>query len=255
MIELIGIKKRFGEREVLKGVSFKFEPGKVNLIIGASGSGKTTITRCIVGLITPDEGQILFNGQDFLQMSFEEQKQIRTQLGFLFQGSALFDSMTVEENVMFPLKMFSNYSKAEIRNRAHGYLEKVGLAHATKLLPSELSGGMKKRVGIARAIAAEPTYLFCDEPNSGLDPQTSVLIDALIKQLTQELNITTIVITHDMNSVMSIGEQVFFIHQGLLKWKGSNTQILSENNQELNDFIYASPFLKEVRTYIQGKKI
>ncbi len=251
MIALKNIVKSFSGRTVIKGVSLDLKPGKINLIIGASGSGKTTIAKCIVGLHEPDSGEILFDGRDFVKMNFEQRKQIRMQLGFLFQGSALFDSMTVEENVMFPLKMFSTLSASEIKDKAHHYLEKVDLAHAHKLLPSELSGGMMKRVGIARAIVSEPNYLFCDEPNSGLDPQTSVVIDELILSLTRELNITTIIITHDMNSVMSIGEQVFFIHQGNLSWQGSNKQILSDNNKELNDFIYASSFLKEVRKHMK----
>ena len=247
MIEIQDLKKSFGENEVLKGVSLKFETGRINLIIGASGSGKTTIAKCIVGLHEPDEGKILFDNKEYQNMSFNARKEIRKEIGFLFQGSALFDSMTVEENVMFPLRMFSNLSLSEIRDKAHMYLEKVDLSNASKLFPSELSGGMKKRVGIARAIAASPKYLFCDEPNSGLDPQTSVLIDELILSLTREFNITSIIITHDMNSVMSIGEKVFFIYKGRLNWEGTNQDIFSTKDKELINFIYASRFLKEVK--------
>ncbi len=253
MIELQNIKKSFGDNEVLKGVSLTFETGSMNLIIGASGSGKTTIAKCMVGLHSPDSGKVLFDGRDFHNLNFKEQKNIRKDIGFLFQGSALFDSMTVEENVSFPLQMFSSLSKNEVKERAQMYLEKVGLSHALKLYPSELSGGMMKRVGIARAISAGPKYLFCDEPNSGLDPQTSVVIDELISSLTKEFNITTIIITHDMNSVMSIGQNVFFIHKGNLLWKGSSKEILTTKEKELTDFVYASSFLKEVKNQIISK--
>ncbi len=251
MITLKNIYKSFGEREVLKDISLKFTPGEINLLIGASGSGKTTIAKCIVGLHAPDSGEILFDDQNFVQMTFDQKRKIRQDIGFLFQGSALFDSMTVLENVMFPMQMFSDYSKVEMKDRASEYLEKVELSHAHDLFPSELSGGMMKRVGIARAISSEPKYLFCDEPNSGLDPQTSVIIDELISKLTSELKTTTIIITHDMNSVMSIGQNVFFIYKGELNWQGSNKEILNNpSNKELSDFVYASSFLKEVRKKI-----
>ncbi len=246
MIQVNNISKKFGDAEVLKDISLTLETGKTNLIIGASGSGKTTITKCIVGLIEPDSGQILYDGIDFLSASFYEKKEIRKKIGFLFQGAALFDSLTVFENVMFPLQMLTKLSVQEITKRVEFCLDRVNLSHAASLFPSDLSGGMKKRVGIARAIANNPKYLFCDEPNSGLDPQTSVVIDELIKEITQEFNMTTIVITHDMNSVMSIGDNVFFIYKGLNRWHGSKDEILKTDIQELKDFIFASSFFKKM---------
>lgn len=244
MIEIKNISKSFGEKQVLNDISILFERGKTNLIIGASGSGKTTIAKCIVGLQEADNGTILYDGMEFSTMNSEGKTNIRKQLGFLFQGSALFDSMTVEENVLFPLLMFSDMSKSEMLDRANNCLKRVNLENVNHLFPSELSGGMKKRVGIARAISNYPKYLFCDEPNSGLDPQTAMVIDHLIKEITEEYNTTTIVITHDMNSVMEIGDTVSFIHKGRLWWQGSNKTILKSGNQELEDFISASTFIR-----------
>jgi phospholipid/cholesterol/gamma-HCH transport system ATP-binding protein len=244
LIEIKNISKSFGEKKVLDDVSILFERGKTNLIIGASGSGKTTIVKCIVGLQEADSGEVIYDGEIFSGMKFAERTRIRKQLGFLFQGSALFDSMTVEENVIFPLVMFSEMSKSEMRDRANDCLKRVNLENVNHLYPSELSGGMKKRVGIARAISNNPKYLFCDEPNSGLDPQTAMVIDHLIKEITEEYNTTTIVITHDMNSVMEIGDKVSFIYKGRLWWQGSSQNILQTNNKELQDFIFASKFIE-----------
>ncbi len=246
MIEVINVNKSFGDNHVLKDVSATFEAGKNNLVIGASGSGKTTLTKCIVGLHTPNSGEILYDGKDFLQMNLDEKKQIRTEIGFLFQGGALFDSMSVEDNVMFPLRMFNRDSYKEMRKRVDFCLNRVNLPDTHKLFPSELSGGMKKRVGIARAIAMNPKYLFCDEPNSGLDPQTSIVIDQLISEITHENNITTVVITHDMNSVLEIGEKVIFIYKGEKWWEGDRNQILNTDNKEITDFVYASDFMKSI---------
>lgn len=250
MIEIQNISKAFGEKQVLNNVSILFERGKTNLIIGASGSGKTTIAKCIVGLQEPDTGKVIYDGEVFSQMSFADRTRIRKQLGFLFQGSALFDSMTVEENVIFPLLMFSPMSKSEMRDRANNCLKRVNLDNVNHLYPSELSGGMKKRVGIARAISNNPKYLFCDEPNSGLDPQTAMVIDHLIKEITEEYNTTTIVITHDMNSVMEIGDRVSFIYKGQLWWQGNSKNILQTDNKEMQDFIFASRFIEEA---VKGK--
>lgn len=247
MIEVQGVNKTFGDRQVLFDINTVFEPGKCNLIIGASGSGKTTLTKCMVGLHEPESGQILFEGRDFLTMTFKEKKELRKELGFLFQGGALFDSLTVEENVRFPLEMFTNQSKQDMQKRVDFCLERVQLSHAHKLYPAELSGGMKKRVGIARAISMNPKFLFCDEPNSGLDPQTSIVIDKLISELTHEFGMTTVVITHDMNSVLEIGENLNFIYQGKLWWKGDRHQILNTNNKEVVDFVYASDFMQSIR--------
>ena len=214
MIELKNIKKSFGDKLILDDISAVMQAGKCNLIIGASGSGKTVLTKCMVDLFQPDEGEIIYDGKDITKMENDDRKTLRQQIGMLFQGSALFDSMTVEQNVMFPLDMFTNLSMAEKKKRVDEVLEKVNLTGANKKSPSEISGGMKKRVGIARAIVLNPKYLFCDEPNSGLDPQTSLLIDKLIKDITSEYNITTIVVTHDMNSVMEIGDHIVYLHQG-----------------------------------------
>ncbi|MGD1845667.1 MAG: ABC transporter ATP-binding protein [Salibacteraceae bacterium] len=247
MIEVRNIHKSFGDKEVLHDISMVLEKGKANLIIGASGSGKTTLVKCMVGLHEASQGEILYNDRSFTQMKDRDRTQIRKEIGFLFQASALFDSMTVEENVMFPLTMFTDQSKEERLERANFCLERVGLQNANKLFPSELSGGMKKRVGIARAIALKPSYLFCDEPNSGLDPLTSILIDNLIKEITEEFGITTVVITHDMNSVLEIGDKVFFLWQGQNWWQGSRQDILQTDNKELIDFVYASEFMKMIR--------
>ncbi|WP_291910902.1 ABC transporter ATP-binding protein [Chitinophaga sp. CB10] len=247
MIELQDIKKGFGDKEILKGVSAVMESGKVNLIIGASGSGKTVMMKCMVGLIEVDAGKILYDGKDFTNMDTHERKVIRQEIGMLFQGSALFDSMTVEQNVMFPLEMFGTGSYRDKKKRVAECLERVNLKDAAKKFPAEISGGMKKRVGIARAIVLNPKYLFCDEPNSGLDPQTSLLIDQLIKELTVEYNITTVINTHDMNTVMESGDHIVYMYQGQKQWEGSNKEIVFSNDQLLNDFIFASEFLREAK--------
>ena len=250
MIEVKGLYKSFGSNEVLRNIDIVFEQGVPNLIIGASGSGKTTLTKCIVGLHESDMGTISYDGRIFNQMTRHEKKSVRKEIGFLFQGSALFDSMTVAENVMFPLRIFSHLTKGEMDARVEYCLDRVDLKDVNHLMPSELSGGMKKRVGIARAISFKPKYLFCDEPNSGLDPHTSLTIDQLIKDITQDLDITTLVITHDMNSVLEIGERLSFIYEGKVLWKGSNKEILRTDCVELTDFIYASEYMKEVRRHL-----
>lgn len=247
MIEVKDIVKSFDDNVVLQGISAKFEPGVTNLIIGGSGSGKTTLLKCMVGLHQPDSGSVIYNGRDFTPMSFEERIDIRKEIGMLFQGSALFDSMTVEENIMFPLNMFTDQSRSEKLDRVNFCLERVNLKDKNKLFPAELSGGMKKRVGIARAIAMNPKYLFCDEPNSGLDPKTSIVIDELIKELTEEYNTTTIVVTHDMNSVMGIGDYIIFLYQGKKFWEGSKDEIAKTDIDELNDFVFASRFMRAAK--------
>ncbi len=246
MIEIKNIVKSFGSNHVLKDISCVFEKGKTNLLIGASGSGKTTITKCIVGLHEVDSGEVLYNGKNFSTMNLNQRKEIRREIGFMFQGSALFDSLSVEDNIKFPMQMFSKQTAKEMLDRANYCLERVGLPGTNKLFPSELSGGMKKRVGIARAIAMNPKYLFCDEPNSGLDPQTSILIDELIKSLTVEFDMTTIVVTHDMNSVIEIGDKIFFLFKGEKKWEGNNKEILKTEEEEVRSFVYASKFIKEL---------
>lgn len=247
MIELKNIKKSFDDKTILHDISAVMEAGKCNLIIGASGSGKTVLTKCMVGLFKPDQGEILYNSTNMLEMTEDERKQLRQQIGMLFQGSALFDSMTVEQNVMFPLNMFSNLSYKERKKRASEVLDRVNLKEAHHKYPAEISGGMKKRVGIARAIVLNPKYLFCDEPNSGLDPQTSMLIDRLIKEITVEYEITTIVVTHDMNSVMEIGDHIVYMHEGKKQWEGSNKDIIFSKNELLNSFIFASEFLQDAK--------
>ncbi len=217
------------------------------MIIGQSGSGKSVLTKCIVGLHQPDEGEVLYDGQDFLKLSLDEKKDIRRNIGMLFQASALFDSMTVEENVGFPLKMFTDKKSSEIKERVNECLERVNLVGKNHLYPSETSGGMQKRIAIARAIAMKPAYLFCDEPNSGLDPETSIVIDNLIHDITYEMGITTIVITHDMNSVIEIGDHIMFLYKGKKWWSGDKEDILRSKNQELNDFVYASKFMKTLK--------
>lgn len=247
MIEVKNIHKTFGDNHVLRGISAEFKEGMCNLIIGGSGSGKTTLLKCMVGLHEPDEGSVIYDGRDFTRMNFESRIEIRTEIGMLFQGSALFDSMNVEENIMFPLNMFTDKPRKEKLERVNFCLERVNLADKNKLFPAELSGGMKKRVGIARAIAMNPKYLFVDEPNSGLDPKTSIVIDDLIQELTEEYKTTTIVVTHDMNSVMGIGENIIFLHQGEKWWEGSNKEISNTDNQELNDFVFASKFMRALQ--------
>lgn len=247
MIEVSGLSKAFGDKEVLKDISVTFDAGKTNLIIGASGSGKSTLARCLIGLVDPDTGTVLYDGRNFIDMNLKERKMLRREVGFLFQGSALFDFMTVEQNVQFPLDMLTSMTVKEKEVRVDEVLERVELSNAGKLFPGELSGGMKKRVGIARAISPNPTYLFCDEPNSGLDPQTSIVIDKLIHEITLEYNTTTVIITHDMNSVIDIGDQILFIHNGRKSWEGDKVSILETDNKEVLDFVYASEFMKKAR--------
>lgn len=247
MISIQNINKIFGENHVLKGITAEFKSGKTNLIIGGSGSGKTTLLKCIVGLHEPNEGNVIYNGQNFTEMNFDERIEIRKEIGMLFQNSALFDSMTVQENIMFPLNMFTTMSKQEKLERVNFCLQRVNLEGRNNLYPSELSGGMKKRVGIARAISMKPKYLFVDEPNSGLDPVTSIVIDELIKELTEEYQMTTVVVTHDMNSVMGIGDHIIFLHKGEKWWEGNNKEIAHTDNEELNTFVFASPFMRAAR--------
>lgn len=248
MIEATNLYKSFGDDMVLKDVSFSFEKGKTNLIIGQSGSGKTVFMKCLVGLLEPDQGTVEYDGRNFTAMSYKERKEIRKEIGMLFQGGALFDYMNVEDNVMFPLNMFSDMTAGERLERVNFCLKRVNLQDRNRLMPSELSGGMIKRVAIARAISLNPKYLFCDEPNSGLDPQTSGLIDELIKEITEEYDITTIVNTHDMNSVLMIGENVAFINQGQIWWKGNRHDILNADNKELNDFIFATELTRRIKS-------
>lgn len=253
MIEIKHINKSFNGTQVLHDISFKFYEGKTNLIIGQSGSGKSVLTKCIVGLHHPDTGHVLYHDRDFANMNNKERKSIRQEIGMLFQGSALFDSQTVVENVMFPLKMFTKMSKEEMRERADFCLKRVAIENKDNLFPSEISGGMQKRVAIARAIAMKPKYLFCDEPNSGLDPRTSILIDDLIKEITLEYNMTTVVITHDMNSVLEIGENIMFIYEGRNHWAGNKDTIITTDNKEVNDFVYSSKFLKMFKETVGNK--
>ncbi len=248
MIIAEDITKSFDEHEVLKGISMKFLPGKTNLIIGKSGAGKTVFLKILVGLIVPTSGKVWYDDVDFFTLNKKEMREIRLKVGMLFQGSALFDSMTVEENVRFPLDMFSNNTLAKKRERVNWCLERVGLKGVNNKFPSEISGGMQKRVGIARAIVMEPRYLFCDEPNSGLDPRTALLIDELIQDLTYDHNMTTIINTHDMNSVMEIGDNIAYLHDGVLAWQGSKDEVLGTTNEELQSFIFASPFLQRLRS-------
>jgi len=247
MIEIKNIKKSFGDRIILDDISAVMAAGKCNLIIGASGSGKTVLTKCIVGLFQPDRGEVLYDGQNMITMEEKDRKHLRQQIGMLFQGSALFDSMTVEQNLMFPLNMFSSMTYKERKKRANEVLDRVNLKDANKKYPAEISGGMKKRVGIARALVLNPKYLFCDEPNSGLDPQTSLLIDKLIKEITDEFGTTTIVVTHDMNSVMEIGDHIVYMYQGKKQWEGSNKEIIYTKDELLNNFIFASDFLQDAK--------
>lgn len=247
MIELVNISKKFKETEILKNISATFEQGKVNLIIGQSGSGKTVLLKSIVGIHPIEEGEIIFSKKNFSQMKEKEKKNLRKEIGMVFQGGALFDSSTVEENVMFPLEMFSDYTKQEKLKIVNETLEKVNVLNANKLFPAEISGGMKKRVAIARAIVFKPKYLFFDEPNSGLDPKTSIVIDKLIEQITKEYNTTTIVNTHDMNSVIEIGEKIIFIFKGRKYWEGTKEEIFKVENEELNNFVFASKIMKKMK--------
>lgn len=247
MIEAQNVTKSFGDNLVLDRVSVKFETGKCNLVIGQSGSGKTVLMKCLVGLFEIDKGKVVFDDKVLSRMSFDEMKLVRQEIGMLFQGGALFDSMTVEQNVMFPLAMFTEQLPDERLERANFCLSRVNLVNANKLFPAEISGGMKKRVAIARAIAMNPKYLFCDEPNSGLDPHTANVIDNLIKELTEEYQMTTVINTHDMNSVIEIGDRVCFIHQGKLWWEGDKDSILVSDNKELNDFVFATQLTKKIK--------
>ena len=247
MIEAKNVYKKFGDHLVLDNVSVKFEKGKTNLIIGQSGSGKTVLMKCLVGLYEVDGGKIYFDGRNFSKMSMDEMKHIRQELGMLFQGGALFDSMTVEQNVIFPLSMFTDQTHEEKRERANFCLSRVNILNANKLYPSEISGGMKKRVAIARAISLNPKYLFCDEPNSGLDPKTSNLIDNLTSEITHEYDITTVINTHDMNSVIEIGDNIAFIYEGKLWWEGDKNTIMTTDNAELNDFVFATELTRKLR--------
>ncbi|MBD3637963.1 MAG: ATP-binding cassette domain-containing protein [Crocinitomicaceae bacterium] len=247
MIIVDNISKSFGDTDILFDINAKFTEGQVNLIIGASGHGKSVLTKCIVGLHEVNKGSILYDGRDFTAMNRRERIEIRKEIGMLFQGSALFDSMTVEENVMFPLKMFTDMSYEERLERANFCLQRVDIIDKNDLFPAECSGGMQKRIAIARAIAMNPKYLFCDEPNSGLDPKTSIRIDNLIREITYEYNITTVVITHDMNSVMEIGDHIIFINEGKKWWEGDRKEIISTDNEEVVKFVYASQFMQNLR--------
>ncbi|MFK7771566.1 MAG: ABC transporter ATP-binding protein [Saprospiraceae bacterium] len=247
MIRAVDIRKSFDETEVLKGISMTFEKGKTNLIIGRSGAGKTVLLKLLVGLMEPTQGEIWYGNDNFSQMEKRQRRAIRMEVGMLFQGSALFDSMTVEENVRFPLDMFTSMTKKEKQKQVDYCLERVELVGANKKFPSETSGGMQKRVGIARSIVLNPKYLFCDEPNSGLDPKTALLIDELIKRITYENEMTTIINTHDMNSVMEIGDNIALLYLGELAWQGNKSEVLDSSNELLQDFIFASPFLQRLR--------
>jgi phospholipid/cholesterol/gamma-HCH transport system ATP-binding protein len=247
MIEIQNISKKFGDKVVIDDISAQFKPGICNLIIGTSGSGKTVLVKCIVDLLKADKGEILFDKTLLSKMDKDERKELRQNLGMLFQGNALFDSLTVEDNVKFPLDMFSTLTIEEKKIKVNEILARVKLEGVNNKFPAELSGGMKKRVGLARALVMKPKYLFCDEPNSGLDPQTSMVIDKLIEELTVEFNITTIVVTHDMNSVMEIGNHIIYLHQGKKEWEGSNKDIIYSQNKLLNDFIFASDFLQDAK--------
>lgn len=255
MIEVKNLDKSFADKQILHGINTVFEKGKVNMVIGQSGQGKSVLTKCIVGLHEPDEGgHILYGGANFTEMNRKDRMLIRQEIGMLFQGSALFDSMTVEQNIMFPLTMFTKMSKKEKLDRVNFCLDRVNLEGRNGLFPAECSGGMQKRIAIARAIAMNPKYLFCDEPNSGLDPKTAIVIDNLIREITYEYDITTVVITHDMNSVIEVGDNIMFIHDGRNWWSGDRKSIITTDNQEIIDFVYASDFMKEIRSSMQEKR-
>lgn len=247
MIEVKNIKKSFGDKVIIQDVSAVMKAGQCNLIIGSSGSGKTVLQKCMVGLFEPDSGEILYHGHNFTGMKGKEKTEIRKEIGMLFQGSALFDSQTVEQNIMFPLSMFTKDTYKKKLARVNEVLARVNISDANKKYPAELSGGMKKRVALARAIVLNPKYLFCDEPNSGLDPQTAMVIDKLIEEITIEYNITTVVNTHDMNSVMEIGDYILYMYQGNKEWEGTNKEIIFSKNERLNEFIFASEFLKDAK--------
>ena len=247
MIEVKNLSKSFGQKQVLDNVSCVLGSGQMNLIIGTSGSGKTVFLKCMVGLMDLDHGEILYDGQDFIHMNDKEKKELRTQIGMLFQGSALFDSLTVQQNVMFPLDMFTKQTLSEKLKRVNEVLDRVNLKDSNRKYPAELSGGMKKRVALARAIVLNPKYLFCDEPNSGLDPQTSLVIDKLITEITKEYNITTIMNTHDMNTVMESGDNIVYLYQGSKRWEGNKEDIIFSEDEKLNQFIFASEFLQDAK--------
>ncbi|MBC3847578.1 ATP-binding cassette domain-containing protein [Winogradskyella echinorum] len=247
MIEVKDLHKSFGEAHILKGITTSFEKGKTNLIIGQSGSGKTVFLKCLLGLFEYEEGSISYDGKIFSALSADEKRELRAEIGMVFQGSALFDSMTIAENVMFPLRMFTKQSKSEMEDRVNVVLNRVNLENAHKKMPSEASGGMQKRVAIARAIVNNPKYLFCDEPNSGLDPKTAIVIDNLIQEITDEFNITTVINSHDMNSVMEIGEKIVFLKDGLKAWEGSKETIFRTDNEAVTNFVYSSELFKKVR--------
>ncbi|RMA57134.1 ABC transporter ATP-binding protein [Ulvibacter antarcticus] len=247
MIKIENIKKSFGDEEILKGITTTFEKGKTNLIIGQSGSGKTVMLKCLIGLFQPEEGRIYYEDKAIQDMNDDEQRTLREEIGMLFQGGALFDSMNIEDNVMFPLRMFSSQKKSEMLTRVNEVLKRVNLENVNKKFPAEISGGMQKRVSIARAIVNNPKYLFCDEPNSGLDPRTATVIDNLIQEITHEYNITTIVVTHDMNSVMEIGENIVLLKNGLLVWQGTKEDIFKTDNEDVTKFVYSSDLFKKIR--------
>jgi phospholipid/cholesterol/gamma-HCH transport system ATP-binding protein len=247
MIEIKNVSKSFGDKKILDNVTAVMQTGKTNLIIGTSGSGKTVLQKCMVGLFEVDSGDMIFDGQDITTMPQEQRKELRQQIGMLFQGSALFDSKTVENNIKFPLDMFTKWSHAKKMERVNDVLDRVNLKDTNKKFPSEISGGMKKRVGIARAIVLKPKYLFCDEPNSGLDPQTSMVIDKLIHEITKENDMTTVINTHDMNSVMEIGENILYLYLGKKEWEGNNKEIIFSKHDKLNEFIFASEFLRDAK--------
>lgn len=247
MISIENIKKQFGDEEILKGITTTFVKGKTNLIIGQSGSGKTVLLKCLVGLFTPEDGTIFYGKEAFKSMDDTRKRHLREEIGMLFQGGALFDSMNIEENVMFPLRMFTKMSKVEMLERVNDVLNRVNLQNVNHKFPAEISGGMQKRVSIARAIVNKPKYLFCDEPNSGLDPKTATVIDNLIQEITHEYNITTVVVTHDMNSVMEIGENIVFLKNGILVWQGTNQEIFKTDNVDVTNFVYSSDLFKKIR--------
>lgn len=255
MIRAENIRKSFGDQEVLKGVDFTFEAGKTNLIIGRSGAGKTVLLKILVGLFAPTAGKVWYNDREFSSLNKQQVRELRMEVGMLFQGNALFDSMTIEENIRFPMDMFTKMTMKEKKTRVNEVLERVSMEGINTKFPSEISGGMQKRVGIARSIVLNPKYLFCDEPNSGLDPKTSITIDELISNITDDNNITTIINTHDMNSVMEIGENICLLHQGKLAWQGNKEQVLQSDNEELHNFIFASPFLQKLVDRVGAKNI